>query len=66
MEKKRVGIVCDDYKVRKFKRKLETKGFEFETKPYRPGLTLIVIDTTMDKVSVIAAVCRLCEIEFKQ
>lgn len=63
---KTVGIVCDNYKVKKFKAELTAAGFAHSSAPWKFNCTVIKITCESSKVDQIAAICRKCEIEFKQ
>jgi hypothetical protein len=62
----KVGIVCDDYKLEKFKLELVLKGFinfKFIPKATK-NTTAIIIDTTPDKVEEIRKICQEVEAHF--
>lgn len=61
----KVGIVCDNYKLTKYKNELTKKGFEFITAPFTHNTTTIQVNTTEDKVGEIKKLCEKLEFEFK-
>ncbi len=63
-EKKITGIVCDNYKLEKFKKELMAKGFNnFEVKPYKimKKFTLIQVKCNEKDIPMIATLCRKVE-----
>ena len=63
--KNKIGIICDNYKVRKYKRKLKSKGYEFETFPQGESLTVIKIDGEPSEQPKIQKICEELELYFK-
>ena len=64
---KKVGIVCDNYKLEKFKSYLNKEGFtDFEYKPFTNGTTAIFVNVEDDKVKKIHALCSNVEANFKR
>jgi hypothetical protein len=64
---KKAGIVCDNYKVDKFKEELTAKGYtDFDVKPYAPGTTLIRVNVSDHEVKEIAKICKEIELYFKR
>lgn len=62
----KIGIVCDNYKVEKFKKELEKKGFnDLEVIP-SGAVTVIKIKTSKENQNKVAAICQLVEAHFKQ
>ena len=62
----KIGIVCDDYKLEKFKLELVLKGyinFKFVPSPAK-STTTIIIDTTPDKIDEIKKICQEVEAHF--
>jgi hypothetical protein len=47
--KNKIGIVCDNYKVKMFKRELSAAGFVFTTSSFKDNTTIIQVDGTPDK-----------------
>jgi len=64
-DKKKVGIVLDNYKKRVFTRTLKRAGFEFKIMPYNPRHSLITIETIKSKIGEIGKICKKCEIDSK-
>lgn len=69
MEQKKVnnkiGIMCDNYKVKKFQNELNKAGFTYEVIPSGP-ITLIKVDGTPDKQQKINAICVKVEAHFNR
>ncbi len=64
---KKVGIVCDNYKLNKFKKDLTSKGFtDFDTKPFQNETTAIFVHVDDNKVHEIHKICQLVELHFKR
>jgi len=64
--KKTVGIVCDNYKVHKFKTDLTARGFtELTFTPFTKDTTTIKVFTTEDQVFRIETICKAIEAHFK-
>lgn len=40
---KKIGIACDDYKLEKFKRELDSNGYEFDVLPFGKCVSVIQI-----------------------
>lgn len=69
----KIGIACDNYKLRKFRRALDNAGYT--NREYRslddlglPGVTMIMIITDQDRAvwfPKIRKVCQKLEIDFK-
>lgn len=67
MAYKKIGIVCDDYKVEKFKEVLNDKGFRnFKVVKDRPKDTFITVKVKEKEIPKIRAICELVEAHFKQ
>lgn len=66
MEKnKTAGIVCDNYKLEKFKSELTAGGFtDFKVGPYKNTLTLITVPCTESEQSDIGKICVDVEAHF--
>jgi len=62
----KVGIVCDNYKLRKFKRALAAKKFEVDVKELINNLSAIFINTDEAGVKEIAKICTKLSIDFNQ
>lgn len=66
MKEKTAGIVCDEYKVEKFKELLQEKGFEFEVKPgLSKGLKNIIVKMMPKDVKTIKTICQQVEMHYK-
>jgi hypothetical protein len=64
--KKKIAIVCDNYKLKKFKKELTKKGFtDFETTSYIGETTIINLKTTDANLKKVEKICRSCENHFK-
>lgn len=62
----KVGIVCDNYKVKQFKQKLDEKKFIYTDMPFNIllKLTLIKIVAEKERLQEIADICLSLEIKF--
>jgi len=69
---KRIGIVCDDYKVPTFKKALAKEGFtDIQTLPFLSNNTtqihILISEETFPKdLLAIKKVCQECELLFKR
>jgi hypothetical protein len=64
---KKAGIVCDDYKLEKFKKELTAKGFtDFKIFAFTPGTSTIQVNVKDDEVIEIKKICELVELYFKR
>ena len=64
---KKVGIVCDNYKVNKFKEELILKGFtDFEVIPLPKDCSNIVVNVAVELISEISKICQTVELYFKR
>jgi hypothetical protein len=66
---KKVGIVCDNYKLAKFKKDLTDKGFtDFEVIPCSvvDNTTLITVNVNKNKVDEVHKICKLVELHYKR
>lgn len=63
---KKIGIVADNYKVRKFKRLLTAAGYEFKTEKFTSQATAFFINTTEDQVRNIGKICKKVQIDATQ
>ncbi len=62
---KKVGIVADNYKLNKFKKELEKKGFtDYKITPYMTGTSAITVDVPSNKVYVIHKIVTMVTIYF--
>jgi len=66
MDKKTVGIVVDNYKVRAYKRALTKAGYEFKTEPFKKIMTSFIIHTTEDQIPVLYRFCEKMELKTKR
>lgn len=58
------GIVCDNYKLEKFKRLLNEAGFtDFEVVPFRKNESTIKVKCSESDYPKIAAICKKVERE---
>ncbi len=65
MENKIAGIVCDNFKIEKFKAELIEKGFnDFEVVPFTENTSTIKVKTESDKFSTIKKICEEVELHF--
>ena len=62
----KAGIVCDNYKVRKFKRALIRKGLEPISTPFTLGTTVITVEVDNDQLLTVRNICYKLQIDFKQ
>lgn len=62
----KVGIVVDNYKLKKFEETLRERGFtDFKTSPFTKNATTIQIHTEQDNAPEIGKICRLLDMHFK-
>jgi len=63
----KVAIVCDNYKLDKFKQKLEEKKIVYSTMDFNKflKLTLITCMIEQDKIDIVAKICYSLEINFQ-
>lgn len=61
------GIVCEPYKVRAFKRKLKSKGFEFTVADCKemPGYKLIRVKFESEEIKTLTKLCKEAQIDAK-
>ena len=64
-DQKTIGIACDNYKLRRFKRLLTKAGFKHTAKDWIEGTTLIEIITSSDNINKIHRICKQVEIDSK-
>lgn len=63
---KRVGIVCDNYKLEKFKEKLNEKGFtNYTITSYQQKTSLISVVVRNKNVLQVYNICKQVEAHFK-
>lgn len=62
---KRIGIVCDNYKVDEFEKALKQADFFFSKKPFMKKTTAIFIMCHESRIDEIAKICKKIEIDFK-
>ena len=63
---KKAGITADDYKLDKFKEKLDAKGLTYEVFPFTEGTSVIKVDLqNMSDAKVIHGICIEVELHFK-
>ena len=64
---KKVGIVCDNYKLDRFKKELTKAGFtDFDTAAFTENTTTIQVRTPEDKISDVYKICQKVELHFKR
>lgn len=65
---KKVAIVCDNYKIDKFKTELDKKLIVYTTMVYSVPLklTLFSIVCVQSQIDIIKNICILCEISLKR
>jgi len=64
---KKVGIVVDNYKIEKYKEKLQEAGFtELEIIPFTAGTSTIKFDLLDVLVNLVKNICIELELGFKQ
>jgi hypothetical protein len=63
---KKVGIVCDNYKLDLFKKKLEQKTYEYKTLPFTKDTTSIILYVQTKDVAEINKICNEVELHFKR
>lgn len=64
---KKVGIVVDNYKLKKFKSELTDKGYtDFTISKFTKDTTSIMVQVEDDKVDDIARLCKRLELHFKR
>lgn len=64
---KKTGIVCDDYKLTKFKEELEKAGFtNLEIKPFTKNTTAIFVQIEESQQNKLTALCVTVESYFKR
>lgn len=68
MEKKllTIGIVCDNYKLDRFKKKLTKAGYEYTCTPFTAETTTIKIQAPPEKVQSVKTLCQEVEYHFKR
>lgn len=66
-DKKKVGIVADNYKIDKFKQELTAKGFtDFDVSTYSPISQLIRVNVASTDVIEVKRICERVELHFKR
>lgn len=63
---KKVGIVCDNYKLPKFREALNKRKFCFSEKPFTKDTTAIFLFVNSNQIDDIRKICVELEINFKQ
>lgn len=64
-DKKQFGIVCDNYKLNKFKKELSNGGFQYMTEPFKGETTTIIVISTGAQLMKIKKICEKVEFHFK-
>jgi len=63
---KKVGIVCDNYKVPKFREELNKAGFnDIAESSVTMHSKLLKIQTPADRIPDVKRICQLLELHFK-
>lgn len=68
---KKVGIVCDNYKLKLFKEKLDAHGFTYSVIPFKENgrdsdkLTSIIVDSKEEDISKVKGICEEVELYYK-
>lgn len=64
---KKVGIVVDNYKLDRFRKALNDKGFtDYDIMPFTANTSTIRVNVEAKKVSEIYKICQLVELHFKR
>ena len=63
---KKVGIVVDNYKLKKFQAALTKAGFVYDTKDFTPGTTAIFLNVFDNELDEIKKICATLQINFHQ
>lgn len=64
-EIKTAGIVCDNYKVTRFKKELEANGFtNYEVHPFLMNTSTIKVKLDVDKMKELAKLIKKTELSF--
>jgi hypothetical protein len=61
----KIGIVCDNYKLGKFKKELAMAGFQFKNFPFTNGTTTIKVECEAGKSIEVKAICEKVEAFYK-
>jgi len=64
----KVGITCDNYKLKKFEETLKAEGFtDYKVVDFDNAktLSLILVQTTADKTPILKNLCERVELHFK-
>lgn len=61
----KIGIVCDNYKLDKYKKELTNKGFKFSTGAFTYDTTTIQVEAEEENLKEIESLCKKLEFEFK-
>ena len=57
----KIGIVCDNYKLGKFKKELAIAGFQFKTFPFTNDTTTIKVECEVGKSIEVKGICEKVE-----
>lgn len=64
---KKVGIICDNYKLDRFKKELTKAGFiDFDTASFTENTTTIQVRVVEDKIADVHKICQKVELHFKR
>ena len=64
---KKIGIVCNTYKLIRFKRLLESNDFKYEIKGFfTPTTKTIIIYADESRIKEVKKICQKVEIDSKQ
>jgi hypothetical protein len=60
----KAGIICDDYKLPKFKERLDAEKFVYTVEPYQKDVSVIFVLTAAEKIPTVKNICDELEIHF--
>jgi hypothetical protein len=62
----KTGIVADNYKIERFKKELNSKGFtNYEVMPFCLGVSQIHVEIKKEHLNDIKKICQRVELHFK-
>lgn len=65
MEQVKTGIICDNYKVDRYKEVLEERGFDnYEVLEFMNGISQIHVMVDPSEVGIISQMCKALELGF--
>lgn len=63
---KTAGIICDNYKLNKYKSTLEERGFKnYNVSRYTKNTSVIKVKINMEEMYVVSKICQELELYFK-